>query len=41
LGKPPIYIKAGSDGHPYDIISYGKDGKEGGDETAQDLSIWD
>jgi len=39
-GNPYIYKKT-SDDHGYDIISYGKDGKEGGDEYNADLSIWD
>ena len=37
-----LYVyKTTSDDHGYDLISYGKDGKEGGEETAKDLSIWD
>jgi general secretion pathway protein G len=39
-GNPYIY-KTTSDEHAFDIISYGKDGKEGGEDIAQDLSIWD
>ncbi len=39
-GNPYVYKGASGD-HPYDIISYGKDGKEGGDDLAKDLSIWD
>ena len=39
-GNPYIYKKT-SDEHGYDIISYGKDGKEGGDGKDADLSIWD
>jgi len=39
-GNPYIY-KITSDDNAYDILSYGKDGKEGGEDTAKDLSIWD
>jgi general secretion pathway protein G len=39
-GNPYVY-KAGSGEHPYDIISYGKDGKEGGEDINKDLSVWD
>jgi len=39
-GNPFIYKKTSND-HGYDIISYGKDGKEGGDGKDADLSIWD
>ncbi len=39
-GNPYIYKKT-SDEHGYDIISYGKDGKEGGDGKNADLSIWE
>lgn len=39
-GNPYIYKKT-SDDHGYDIISYGKDGKEGGDGKNSDLSIWE
>jgi len=39
-GNPYIY-KTTSDDHAFDIISYGKDGKEGGDGKNADISIWD
>jgi len=39
-GNPYIY-KTTSDDHGYDIISYGKDGQEGGDGKDADISIWD
>lgn len=26
---------------PYDLISYGSDGREGGDDDAADLNVWD
>jgi len=40
-GNPYVYKGESDDGHPYDIISYGKDGKEGGEGIAKDLSVWD
>jgi general secretion pathway protein G len=39
-GNPYIYKKT-SDDHAFNIISYGKDGKEGGDGKNADISIWD
>jgi len=39
-GNPYIY-KTQADGHPYNIISYGKDGKEGGEGKDADISVWD
>jgi len=39
-GNPYIYKKT-SDDHGYDIVSYGKDGKEGGEEKDADISLWD
>ncbi|HIP13251.1 MAG TPA: type II secretion system protein GspG [Arcobacter sp.] len=39
-GNPYIY-KTTSGDHAFDITSYGKDGKEGGDEKNADISIWD
>jgi len=39
-GNPYIYKKT-SDDHGYNIISYGKDGKEGGDDRNKDLSSWE
>jgi len=38
-GNPYVY-KQTSDDHGYDIISYGKDGKEGGTDLAEDISLW-
>jgi general secretion pathway protein G len=38
-GNPYVY-KQTSDDHGYDIISYGKDGKEGGTDQAEDISLW-
>ena len=39
-GNPYIY-KTTSDDHAFNIISYGKDGKEGGEEKNEDISLWD
>ena len=39
-GNPYVY-KITSGDHAFDIISYGKDGKEGGDEKNADISLWD
>jgi general secretion pathway protein G len=39
-GNPYIYKKT-SDEHGFDILSYAKDGKEGGDEKNTDISIWE
>jgi len=39
-GNPYVY-KVTSDDHAYDISSYGKDGKEGGDGKNADISVWD
>jgi len=38
-GNPYVY-KTTSGNHPFNIISYGKDGKEGGDEKNADISLW-
>ena len=35
-----IYLSPGN-GHPYEIISLGSDGVEGGEEEDADLSVWD
>ena len=39
-GNSYIY-KLNSNDHPYNIISYGKDGKEGGEGKDADISLWD
>ncbi|SFV70329.1 General secretion pathway protein G [hydrothermal vent metagenome] len=39
-GNPYIYKKT-SDDHAFNIISYGKDGKEGGEGKNADISLWD
>jgi general secretion pathway protein G len=39
-GNPYIYISPGVNGD-YDLISYGADGKEGGDGKNADINSWD
>ena len=39
-GHPYQYVQPGKD-HPYDIISYGADGKEGGSGADADITNWD
>lgn len=36
-GKPYVYTVPGSDNRPYDIISYGLDGKPGGEGESEDV----
>jgi len=38
-GKPYVYRSPGEHG-PYDIMSYGSDGQEGGTGTAADITSW-
>jgi general secretion pathway protein G len=38
--NPYVYVFPGQHG-PYDIISYGADGKEGGDGADKDITSWD
>ena len=38
-GKPYVYRSPGEHG-PYDIMSYGADGQEGGNGTAADIVSW-
>ena len=38
-GRPYVYRSPGEHG-PYDIISYGSDGQEGGSGTAADIASW-
>lgn len=33
------YISPGSDGKPFDLYSFGSDGKEGGEEDAADIAL--
>lgn len=37
-GHPYIYLSPGRNGEPYEIISYGRDGKEGGEGPDADIS---
>ncbi len=39
-GNDYHYINPGQSGLPYGIISYGKDGLEGGEQNAKDISSW-
>jgi len=39
-GHPYQYVQPGKD-HPYDIICYGADGKEGGSGADADITNWD
>lgn len=39
-GKPYEYISPGTEG-PYDLLSYGSDGRQGGEGDASDISVWD
>jgi general secretion pathway protein G len=38
-GNPYVYRSPGSHG-AYDIVSYGSDGREGGDDAAADVTSW-
>lgn len=38
-GRPYVYRSPGQHG-PYDIVSYGEDGREGGTGTATDITSW-
>lgn len=40
-GNDFIYISPGENGTEYDIISYGRDGREGGSGVDADISNWD
>ena len=40
-GNPYHYKQPGKDGNPYDLYSLGSDGKEGGDDDAKDISVWE
>ncbi len=39
-GTPYVYIAPGENGLPYEIRSYGADGKEGGDGIDADIISW-
>jgi general secretion pathway protein G len=36
--RPFLYVEPGPDGHPYEILTYGSDGRQGGTGDAADLS---
>ena len=38
-GNPYVYKIPGQDGRPYDLSSYGKDGKQGGSEDNADIIL--
>ena len=40
-GRPYVFARPGRDGKPYDIVSLGADGREGGTGIDADLSCWD
>lgn len=40
-GRPYQYVCPGKDGHAYEIISYGADGREGGTGADADITNWD
>lgn len=40
-GRPYQYHSPGRDNHPYDVICYGADGREGGGGPEGDLTCWD
>ncbi len=40
-GNPYIYRSPGENGRPYEIISYGADGKEGGTGVNADIKSWE
>ncbi len=39
-GNDYVYISPGMDGRDYDIISFGQDGEEGGEENNADIESW-
>ena len=39
--NPYQYTNPGKDGKPYNLISFGADGKEGGENEKKDISIWE
>lgn len=36
-----LYFSPGDEGRPYELISLGADGKEGGEDYSADISAWD
>jgi len=39
-GRPYVYVYPG-DTHPYELLSYGRDGEPGGEGPDADISFWD
>jgi general secretion pathway protein G len=39
-GHPYVYVFPGLQGNPYDIVSWGSDGQEGGTQYAADVTSW-
>ncbi|GJM27358.1 MAG: type II secretion system protein GspG [Phycisphaerae bacterium] len=39
-GNPYIYVAPGSNGHDFEIVSYGEDGSPGGTGYSQDIESW-
>ncbi len=39
-GNEYKYVSPGAENRPYDIISFGSDGKEGGDGDGRDITSW-
>lgn len=40
-GTPYVYLSPGKNNRPYDILSLGRDGSEGGIGENSDISVWD
>ena len=39
-GKPYVYVEPGTHNNDYDLLTFGKDGREGGNGEAADLGNW-
>ena len=39
-GNPYQYVRPGEDGRPFDLFSFGADGRPGGEEADADRSYW-
>jgi general secretion pathway protein G len=40
-GHAYVYQEPGSNGHDYELLTYGKDGRPGGSGEGTDISVWD
>jgi general secretion pathway protein G len=40
-GHAYVYRQPGNNGHDYDLLTYGKDGRPGGTGEDADISVWD